>query len=88
MKDIFGFAEHHEKAIFGLAYKLILTRNTDNSVFNKANATIVVKIKINAIEWYVPHHTPSTRQHAILSLQILRKVPTELQNVEWSVFMK
>ena len=39
LKDIFGFAGHQEKATFGLGYKLTLTRNTDNSVLNKANAT-------------------------------------------------
>ena len=27
-KDIFGFAEHQEKATYGLGYKLIVTRNT------------------------------------------------------------
>ena len=36
-KDIFGFAEHLEKATFGLGYKLTLTRNNDNCVLNKIN---------------------------------------------------
>ena len=27
LKDIFGFAEHHEKVTYGLGYKLTLTRN-------------------------------------------------------------
>ena len=84
----FGFAEHHEKATYGLGYKLTLIRNIDNSVLNKADATIVGRIKINGIEWYVPHYTPSISNQAILSKQILSKVPTELQYVERSVFMK
>ena len=46
LKDVFAFAEHQEKVAFGLGYKLTLTRTTDNSVFNKANATIVGKTKI------------------------------------------
>ena len=54
LKDVFGFAEHQEKATYGLGYKIVLTRNVDNSVLNKANATIVGKIKINSIEWYAP----------------------------------
>ena len=33
LKDIFGYAEHQEKATCGLGYKLTLTQNTDNSVF-------------------------------------------------------
>ena len=58
LKDVFGFAEYQEKATYGLGYKLTLT-NTDNAVLNKGNAINIGKIKINAIEWYVPHYTPS-----------------------------
>ena len=46
------------------------------------------KIKINAIEWYVAHYTASMSQQALLSNQIVNKIPTELQYVEISVFMK
>ena len=55
---------------------------------NKANASIIGKIKIKRIEWYVPHYTPSIPPQAILYKQILSKVPTELQYVERSVFME
>ena len=78
LQDIYGFAEHQEKATFGLGYKFKLSRNTDNSILNKANATTVGKIKINAIQWYVPHYTTSILQQAIISKQILSKTPTEL----------
>ena len=50
LKDIFGFAEHQEKATYGLGYKLTLTRDSDSAVLNKTNATAVGKIKINSIE--------------------------------------
>ena len=73
LKDVFGFAEYQEKATYGHGYKLILTRNTDNAVLKKANATNKAKIKINAIEWYVPHYTPSMQQQSILSKQIITK---------------
>ena len=86
LKDIFGFAEHQEKSTFGLGYKL--TRIGDKSVLNKSSSTIIGKIKIKSIELYAPHYTPSVPQQAILSKQILSKVPTELQYVERSVFMK
>ena len=49
-------------------------------------STLVKKIK--SIEWYVPHYTPSIPQQAIISEQILSKIPTQLQNVERSAFMK
>ena len=65
-----------------------LTRNTDNAVFNKDNATILGKVKTNAFEWYVPHYTASMSQQAVLSNQILNKIPTELQYIERSVLMK
>ena len=55
---------------------------------NKDNAINIGKIKVIAIEWYVYHYTLTISQQAILSRQILSKVPTELQYVERSVFMK
>ena len=88
LKDVFGFAENQQKATYGLGYKLTLTRNSDNAVLNKADATVLGKGKINAIEWYVPHYTTSMSQQAVLSNQIVNKIPTELQYIERSVFMK
>ena len=88
LKDIFGFAEHQQKATYGLGYKLTLTRNSDNAVLNKGNAINIGKIKINAIEWYVPHYTPSIQQQSILSKQIINKTTTEIKYPERSVFMK
>ena len=43
LKDIFGFAQHQEKGTYGLGYKLTFTRNTDNAVLNKTNATAIGK---------------------------------------------
>ena len=86
LKDVSGFAEYQQKGTYGLGYKLTLTRNTDNAVLNKANATNNGKIKINAIEWYVPYYTPSMQQQAILSKQILNKSPTQIQYPERSFF--
>ena len=88
LKDIFGFAGYQEKGTYGLGYKLTLTRNTDNAVLNKANSINNGKIKINAIEWYVPHYILSIQQQSILSKQILNKTPTQIQYPEKSVFMK
>ena len=88
LKDVFGFAEYQVKATYGLGYKLTLTGNTDNAVLNRGNAINNGKIKINAIEWYVPHYTPSMQQQSILSKQIINKTPTQLQYPERSVFMK
>ena len=88
LKDVFGFAEYQEKGTYGLGYRLTLTRNSDNSVLNKGNAINNGKIKINAIEWYVPHYTPSMQQQSILSKQIINKTPTEINNPERFVFMK
>ena len=88
LKEVFGFAEYQEKATYGLGYKLTLTRNTDNAVSNRGNAINNGKVKINAIEWFVPHFTPSMQQQSILSKQILNKTPTQIQYPERSVFMK
>ena len=76
LKDVFGFAENQDKGTYGLAYKLTLTRNTDNAVLNKDNAINNGAIKINAIKWHVPHYTPSIQQQSILSKQFINKTPT------------
>ena len=88
LKDVFGYAEYQQKGTYGLGYKLTLTRNSDNAVLNKVNAINNGRIKINAIEWYVPHYTPSMQQQSILSKRILNKTPTEINYLERSVFMK
>ena len=88
LKYIFGYAEYQQKATYGLGYKLTLTGNNDNVVLIKGNAINIGKIKINAIEWYVPHYTPSIQQQSILSKQVLNKTPTQIQYPERSVIMK
>ena len=88
LKDVFGFAEYQDKCTYGIGYILTLTRNSVNAVLIKGNAINNAKIKINAIEWYVPHYTPSMQQQAILSKQIINKTPTQIQYPERSVFMK
>ena len=55
---------------------------------NKTNATPLGKVKISALDWYVPHYTASMSQQAVLSNQIVNKLPTELKYIERSVFMK
>ena len=88
MRDIFSFAEHQETAFFGLGYKLTLTRNAGNAVLNKDNATNNAKIKVNALEWYVPHDTPSLEEYNNLMNHITNKTPTELHYPEKSVLTK
>ena len=67
---------------------MTLTRNSDYAVLNKGDATILGKVKISAIEWYVLHYTASMSQQAFLSNQIVNEIPTELQYIKRSVFMK
>ena len=64
-----------------------MTRNTDNAVLNKDNATNNAKIKIIAIGWYVPHYTPNLEEPNRLMNQITKKTPTNLHYPERSVFM-
>ena len=88
LKDVFGFAEYQETGTFGLSYRLTLPRNSDNTVLNKNNATANAKIKINGIEWYVPHYEPSLEEYTKLQTQIKNRTPTNLHYPERSVFMK
>ena len=88
LKDVFGFAEYQEVGTFGLSYRLTLTRNNDNAVLNKNDATNNAKIKINGIELYIPHYIPSIDEYNKLMTQIKNKTPTNLHYPERSVFMK
>ena len=88
LKDIFGFAGHQEKGTYGLGYKLTLTRNTDNTVLNKAAAINNGKVKINSLDWYIPHYSPNLEEYKKLMLQIKKNTPTLRQYPERSVFMK
>ena len=88
LKDVFGFAECQEKCTYGLGYKLTQTRNKDDAVIDKAGGVADGRMRIDRIQWYVPHYTPSIQQQSILSNHILKKMPTELRYVEQSVFKK
>ena len=88
LKDVFDFAEHQEKATYGLGYKLTLTRNKYEAVIDKVAGIADARIKIDHVHWYVPRYIPSMQQQSIMSKQFLHKTPTELRYVERSVFMK
>ena len=88
LKDIFGYAENQEKGTYGLGYKLTLTRNTDNAVLNKDNAVVNGRVKINSLDWYVPHYSPNLEEYNKLMTQIKKNSPTQLNYIERSVFMK
>ena len=65
-----------------------MTRNTDNAVLNKAAATNNAKVKINSLDWYVPHYSPNLEEYNKLMHQIKENTPTLLHYLERSVFMK
>ena len=88
MKNIFGYAECQEKGTYGLGYRLKLTRNTDNAALNKDPALTNAKVKINSLDWYVPHYTASLEEYTKLMTQIDKKTPTLMHYLEKSVFMK
>ena len=77
--DVFGFAEHQEKATYGIGSKLTLTIKKDEVVVDKVAGIADARIKIDLIHWYVALHTPSFQQKSFLSNQILNKTPTDLR---------
>ena len=88
LKDNFGFAEHQEKGTYGLGYKLTLTRNTDSTVLNKDNAVANGRVKINSLDWYVPHYSVDLEKYTKLMTQIKKNTPTLLHYPERPVFIK
>ena len=65
-----------------------MTRNTDNAVLNKDNTVVLGRVKINSLDWYVPHYTVNLEEYTKLMTQIKKNTPTLLHYVERSVFMK
>ena len=88
LRDVFGSAEHQEKATYGLGYKLSLTGNKVEAVIDKVEGITDARVEIDQIHWYVAQYTPSIQQQSILSKQIVSKTPRELSYFERSVFMK
>ena len=70
LKNVLGYAEHQEKATYGLGYRLILTRNTDKAVLNKDNTVVLGRVKINILDWYVPHYGVNLEEYTKLMTQI------------------
>ena len=64
--NFFGFADHQEKATNCLGYQLTLTRSKDHAVTDKAAGIADAGIKVDHIQWYVPHYTPSIQQKVVL----------------------
>ena len=67
---------------------MTLTRNTDNAVLNKDNSVVNGRVKINSLDWYVPHFSPNVEEYNKLMTQIKKNSPTQLNYIERSVFMK
>ena len=82
LKDVFGFAEHQEKAAYGLGYILTLPRNKDEPVIDKATGVADAGFKIDHIQWYIPHYTPSIQQQGFLSNN---KQDTHIAQICWTV---
>ena len=86
-KDIFSFAEHHEKDTYGLGYKLTKTRNKVETILDKAVGIADARLKIDHRHWCVPHYTPFIPEQVILFKQFWRKTPTERRYIDWFVFL-
>ena len=88
LKNIFGYAECQEKGTYGLGFRFILTRNTDNAVLNKGSAITSGRVEINSLDWYIPRYTVNLEEYTKLMTHINKKTPTLIHYAERSVFMK
>ena len=55
---------------------------------NKDNAVVNGWVRINSLNWYVPHFSPNLEEYNKLMTQIKKNTPTLLHYPERSVFMK
>ena len=81
LKDVFGFAEHQERATHGLGHKLTLTGEENDAVLNKTGEFAVARFKIDNIYCYYPHYTPSIPQQGSLTKAFLSRTHTELRYI-------
>ena len=91
LKDLFGFAEHHNNCSYWLGYKLTLQRNSDNDVLSHpaqandaANLTLAGRVIIDDNSWYFPPYTPSISNQKLMLNKIASKTPTELTYIKRS----
>ena len=87
LKDVSGFAEHQQKATYGLLYKVTPTKNKDGAVLHKVVALVESRVKIELIHYFVAQYTPSIQQQGFYSKHFF-KTATDVRYVERSVFMK
>ena len=55
---------------------------------NKDNAVAIAGVKINSLDWYVPHYSADLEEYNKLMILIRKNTPTQLNYIEKSVFMK
>ena len=46
------------------------------------------RVKINSLDWYVPHYGPNLEENTKLMTQIRKNTPTQINYIEKFVFMK
>ena len=94
LKDIFGSAEHQNNCAYGLGYKLILQRSSDNHVLSHPARTsaeslvLAGRVIIDDISWYIPHYTPNKINQKLMLGHIVSKAPTELSYNIRSSYLK
>ena len=94
LKDIFGFAEHQDNCTYGLGYKLILQRNSDNHVLghragtNAENLALAGRVIIEDLSCVIPNLIPSLSNQIFLMEHFISKTPTQLTFNKRSCYMK
>ena len=88
LSGCFWICRTSRKNYIRLGFKLTITRNKDDGVLNKAEASADARNKIDHVPWYVPYYTPCNSQQDILSKNFLTKTPTELRYFEQSLVVR
>ena len=89
MSDLFGFVNDLKKIIYGLGFKLILKRNSNDRALYRVNANLSAvanhdNIEIRDISWCVPSIDPSNEKRIIVLLKGLIKK----NNVDFGYYEK
>lgn len=90
LKMLFGFAEDYKKIIINCRHELVLTRahSDDNAVLYQGDAAEAedVKVKIDKIEWLMPHVQLSNEYKIRMLRHLERQKPIKMAFRSWELY--
>lgn len=82
LSEIFGFALHQDKIIYGLGFMLTLKRASNDNAIYRLGGVDAAKIEITDIALYVPHYTTSLENQILVTEHVNNNNLTNMSYIE------